>query len=196
MRSFAERFIGAVPYLIIFILGGSLLIFIYQNKLTFIEFIDLVKVLIWPAIVLLALLFFRKVFTYLFFSIEEFNFFGTRGRLKSIQEVISEKAEEQYKQQKEEQRLKDERKGHKRKLLELQNSKLQVAEREKHTLQLAKELNDENEELQKGNFQLQQQFENVVAHLKALQGHSEQSENIEELVDVGLVSASDNSENK
>ncbi|HUS50366.1 MAG TPA: hypothetical protein VMZ91_09385, partial [Candidatus Paceibacterota bacterium] len=57
------------------------------------QLIGLIDVLIWPAIALSAIIFFRKVFTYLFFPMEEFNFFGNRGSLKNIQDVIEEKAQ-------------------------------------------------------------------------------------------------------
>lgn len=62
--------------------------FRHNINLTFERFIEIIRIIIWPAIVLLALLFFKKVFTYLFFSMEEFNFFGAKGRLKDISEVI------------------------------------------------------------------------------------------------------------
>ncbi|MFA6550817.1 MAG: hypothetical protein WCT36_05725 [Candidatus Gracilibacteria bacterium] len=59
----------------------------YLFKLDFLRFIDII---VWPFATLTALFFFKKVFTYLFFSMEEFNFFGLKGNLKHIDEVILE----------------------------------------------------------------------------------------------------------
>lgn len=57
---------------------------------------DLVKALVWPVTALIALFFFRKVFTYLFFSITEFNFFGTKGELKNVGDLIREEVDKKY----------------------------------------------------------------------------------------------------
>src|SRR5581483_797476 len=68
---------------------GVVVIFVYK-KLGFENFLKLVQVLVWPLILIMGMFFFRKVFTYLFFSMDEFNFFGNKGKLKNIQDVISE----------------------------------------------------------------------------------------------------------
>lgn len=74
---------------------------VFQN-LIFEQYVELLRILIWPAIILLALLFFRKVFTYMFFSMESFNFFGAKGQLKNVQVIIREKADELVQQEKRE----------------------------------------------------------------------------------------------
>lgn len=91
IKNIGEKIISLIPYSLLLILLISLGIVIYKYNLTFDRLIEILKIIIWPIIVLSALLFFRKVFTYLFFSMEEFNFFGTKGKLKDIREVIEEK---------------------------------------------------------------------------------------------------------
>lgn len=66
------------------------------------EFIELLRVLMWPVTILIVLFFFRKIFTYLFLSMEEFNFFGLKGRLKNVQDMIQERVREEFKRQEEE----------------------------------------------------------------------------------------------
>lgn len=56
--------------------------------------LELLKIVVWPLTVIFSICFFRKTFTYLVLSLEEFNFFGTRGRLKNVSDVIDERAKE------------------------------------------------------------------------------------------------------
>lgn len=91
MKTFFDKILSIIPYGTFAIFFGIILVFIYTGILTYERFIEITKIIIWPTIVLASLLFFRKVFTYLFFSMEEFNFFGVKGRLKDIREVIEEK---------------------------------------------------------------------------------------------------------
>ena len=93
MKDFLEKLINSLPVFILVILGGTIFIFFYQNHMTYENFTGIIKILIWPTIVFFAILFFRKVFTYLFFSMEEYNFFGVKGKLKDIREVIEERVQ-------------------------------------------------------------------------------------------------------
>jgi hypothetical protein len=101
MKEFFEKILSCLPYFILVVLAGLLLIIFYQNGLSFEHLIDVLEVLIWPTVILVAMLFFRKVLTYLFFSMEEFNFFGTKGGLKDIRKIIEEKVESRIKEEKE-----------------------------------------------------------------------------------------------
>jgi len=121
MKNIINKIINFSPYLIIVILIGGLFIFI--NDLTYDQFLKFVEIMIWPAIVLLALLFFKKVFTYLFFSMEEFNFFGTKGRLKNVEEVIQEKAQELYENRERERELTEKENFFKKQIENLQKEK-------------------------------------------------------------------------
>ncbi len=58
------------------------------------NFIKILYIVVWPLVILVISILFRKVFTYLFFQIDEFSFFGTKGKLKGVREMIMEKAEE------------------------------------------------------------------------------------------------------
>jgi len=100
MKNFVEKLLSTIPYFVLVLIAGLLFILVYQNSLTFEQVKDLISILIWPTVVFFALLFFRKVITYLFFSMEEFGFFGTKGRLKNITEVINEKVQERIHEEK------------------------------------------------------------------------------------------------
>lgn len=65
-------------------------------NLGFIEYIDFLKILVWPYTTLVILFFFKKVFTYLFFSMDEFNFFGTKGNLRNVNEVILSEVDKKF----------------------------------------------------------------------------------------------------
>lgn len=71
-------------------------------RLDFLKFIDIV---IWPITILTGLFFFKKVFTYLFFSMDEFNFFGLKGHLRNVNEVVLDEVNKRFlERQKEEER--------------------------------------------------------------------------------------------
>ena len=60
------------------------------------DYIDFLKILIWPFTILIILFFFKEVFAYLFFSMSEFNFFGVKGNLRNVNEVILNEANKKY----------------------------------------------------------------------------------------------------
>jgi hypothetical protein len=68
----------------------------YENYLKFLE------VFIWPTTILIILYFFKKVATYLFFSMDEFNFFGAKGNLKNINDVVLEQVNKRFLEEKRE----------------------------------------------------------------------------------------------
>ncbi|MFZ1720169.1 MAG: hypothetical protein WAU28_02345 [Candidatus Moraniibacteriota bacterium] len=75
------------------------------------DFLKLVEIVVWPFTLLIVLFFFKKVFTYMFFSMDEFNFFGLKGTLRNIKEVIFEEANKQFlEKQKEEERERERKK--------------------------------------------------------------------------------------
>jgi len=80
------------------IIIGSLLVIIYKG-LTIEQFLKLVDILVWPVVIFSALFFFRKIFTYLFFTFEEFNFFGIKGQLRNPIKVIDQIVEERIEQE-------------------------------------------------------------------------------------------------
>jgi hypothetical protein len=95
------------PFFIFLLLVGMVWFFL---KGTPDKYIELTKVLIWPITVLISLFFFRKVFTYMFFSMDEFNFFGVKGDLKNVNQMINEEAEKRIIREKEELATKEEMK--------------------------------------------------------------------------------------
>ena len=73
VRAFFEILPHYVLGSVVFLGAVYILTFLYIHDLTFEEWVSFIKILVWPTIVFVGLLFFRRVFTYLFFSIEEFN---------------------------------------------------------------------------------------------------------------------------
>lgn len=77
---------------------------------SFTEYLNFVNILVWPYTILVILFFFKKVVTYLFFSMDEFNFFGAKGTLKNVNEVIVEEVNKRLFEEKNEERRKVEMK--------------------------------------------------------------------------------------
>jgi len=71
-------------------------------NIDFEKYLELLKILVWPATTILLLFFFKRVVTYLFFSMEKFNFFGLSGNLKNVNELILEETEKRYQEEKRE----------------------------------------------------------------------------------------------
>ncbi|MDD5083602.1 MAG: hypothetical protein PHT88_01515 [Candidatus Moranbacteria bacterium] len=71
-------------------------------NISFRNYLDFVKVLIWPFTALTILFFFKEVVTYLFFSMHEFNFFGAKGNLKNVNEVIMDGVNKKFLEEKNE----------------------------------------------------------------------------------------------
>lgn len=167
-------------------------IFIW-NVLSWIQFIELVKVLAWPVVVVLALLFFKKVFTYLFFSMEEFDFFGAKGGLKNVRDMVREKADELYEQEMEGRKRAEERAAHQKELSELKTSTTEGTELSRKAIAIAEKTFDENQKYRKENADLKRQNESLLAQIAGLQyqfGERHPAElpiEIEETRDVGEV---------
>ena len=83
---------------------------VYSLKGNLSAYTELLKILIWPITVLIGLFFFRKVVTYMFFSMDEFNFFGVKGELKNVDDLINEEVDRRLKMEKEEMATKEEMK--------------------------------------------------------------------------------------
>lgn len=94
MKNLLEKILNLLPYLLLILLFGLVFVFAPTTNPDYDQYLGILRILAWPAVVIVIALFFRKVFTYLFFSMSEFNFFGAKGGLKDIREVIEEKVEE------------------------------------------------------------------------------------------------------
>jgi len=86
-----------------FFIGIAVLVYtvLYANEVQFERIINILDILVWPSIVLFSVIFFRQIFTYLFFSMKRFNFFGASGELKGVEEVIEEEVQRTIQQEKE-----------------------------------------------------------------------------------------------
>ncbi len=98
-RQAAERrqHILAVIGMIATVVGGYLLLplGIQDQLLRLIDAID------WPLTVLVLAFFFQRVLTYLFFSLDSYNFFGASGTLRPVEDVIEEQVALRIRQAKE-----------------------------------------------------------------------------------------------
>ncbi|MCL5011139.1 MAG: hypothetical protein M1127_02935 [Patescibacteria group bacterium] len=62
--------------------------------------IELIKFLCWPGLIFVIFVvvinsaYLRELFSYLFLSMEEFNFFSIKGKIENVREVIERKIEE------------------------------------------------------------------------------------------------------
>jgi hypothetical protein len=109
--------------------------------------LEVLKVVIWPLVLLLALVFFKEIFTYMFFSMREFNFFGAKGRLKNVQQLISEKVKEQLDREKFQ-------KQNEESFKQLSTSKNSLQEKLDNTLNFAQQLIKDAEKLYEENLRL------------------------------------------
>jgi len=159
--SFLDTSLSLLPYLVFGILVSSILIVLIKSGLSFEQLIELLNVVIWPTIVLMSLLFFRKVFTYLFFSIEEFNFFGAKGKLKNVRAVVSEKAQDMYESRLSTEKQKEERRLNNEELESLKNSQGEVEARNEKIYLLAERVIKEKEELFEQNNLLKEEIKSL-----------------------------------
>lgn len=99
-------------------------------KLDFLRFVEIV---IWPFAVLTLLFFFKKIFTYLFFSMESFNFFGAKGSLENVNDIIDREVKNRLEFEKAEQKREKKSKEMRLKLQDMERS-LQITEKSKSEL--------------------------------------------------------------
>jgi hypothetical protein len=74
---------------------GTISYILYHN-LGYEKFLELSKVWAWRIFLVLIVFNFKKVIAYLFFSLDEFSFFGTKGKLKDIRALIDEKVQKRF----------------------------------------------------------------------------------------------------
>lgn len=101
-----ENFLKIVGGLLLWLAPLSILLTSLIGPAYFlkVDYLKLIDTLVWPFTVLTALFFFKKVVTYLFFSMDEFNFFGLKGHLKNVDEVILEEVNRRFDKIKEEEK--------------------------------------------------------------------------------------------
>lgn len=165
MKKYIEKILSAFPYVILIWSCSLLLIVIIKEGITLDQFIKLAAVFVWPAVVIVALFFFRKVFSYLFFSLEEFNFFGTRGTLKNVQDLIREKADALWKKERDSRRQKKD-------LARLRDSKLEMKDRADQAIDLLEKTFTENEDLKRQNSALEDRIRALSVQLEITKGQS------------------------
>lgn len=126
--------------------------------------IQLLKVLIWPIIILFIALkykkFFKKLFAYMSFSLREFGFFGNKGKLYDVKKLIRKKVKQEYK--------KDEERKVKEDLVKLVNK--EKSEKQK-TIQAMIGLTGTN-------VQLKNKIEEFAKHIKTERSISEKLVNL------------------
>jgi len=146
---------------------GLLLVMAYKGLSIeqFLELIDilleLIDILVWPIVVFLAFLFFRKISTYLFLSLSGFNFFGIKGEFKSPREVIEEKVKEEIERIREQEKINEKISDHEKNAYNLQEDKKGLIKNYKELLVDYKELNKKYRKLQKEERQ-EEAFRKIV----------------------------------
>lgn len=138
----------------------ALLFFTYVLKADFQKYLELVQVLIWPFTLLLTLFFFRKVITYLFFSMNEFNFFGSKGVLKNVTDVIEERVESRFQSEKDEAKRQEELNSMEQALSKAVESRDTHESRAGENLKLAEEMFHNYRELSKKYSKVQDELDN------------------------------------
>jgi predicted membrane protein len=157
IKNFIEKISKSLLYFILVVFAGLLIVFLYKN-LGYEHFLGFVQVLIWPSIILLALFFFKKVFTYLFFSMEEFNFFGLKGRLKNITEVIEDRVQKRIQEEKDEKERSLKVVEISKELENMKESKVGGEKKYEETLRLANKLLKDYNELSLQNLATKQEL--------------------------------------
>lgn len=107
---------------------------------SFHDYLEFLKIIVWPFTALTILFFFREVVTYLFFSMNEFNFFGAKGKLRNVNDVIIENVNKKFLEEKNESRRRTDIEKLNKNIL-LKEKEVQVASgNAKENLDLAKEI--------------------------------------------------------
>lgn len=81
----------------------ALFLFVYFSLPPHIEesFLKLIAVLDWPVTIIVLAFFFHRIFTYVFFSLDAYNFFGLSGTLRPVADIIDEQVERRLREEKE-----------------------------------------------------------------------------------------------
>ena len=141
-------------------------------NISFNDYLEFLKILVWPISALIILFFFKKVITYLFFSIDGFNFFGAKGELKNVYDLITEKVNEKLEEEKRQRQGDTE----KQKLLdEVRNKTIQKETVEK-VIKLWTNSTEENKKLIEENKQLRETLEKrsqIASSISLMVGESE-----------------------
>ncbi|OGG57657.1 hypothetical protein A2765_05970 [Candidatus Kaiserbacteria bacterium RIFCSPHIGHO2_01_FULL_56_24] len=199
IKNFLWRLLDAIPNMLALLVVGALLIAYYREGLNLAGLLEILNVIIWPLIVLIALLFFRRVLTFLFFSLDEFNFFGAKGKLKNVKDMIREKADELWQKERQEQEREAERSKNLKELETLKGSNEAVTGQATRVFTFAERLIEEKAQLQTQISTMQAQIDALLAQITMLQGKSSEAASsvvsaivgqAEEARDVGTISPS------
>lgn len=199
MKNFFTKIIDLIPGAILLILICIVLITLLVHGFTYDHVIGLINVLVWPTVTFCALIFFRKVFTYLFLSMDEFNFFGNRGQLQDVRQIITKKANELREYEKNQEKLESERVEHKKELDNIRNVRDKSISITERMGNFAEKLIKENDNLKLLNIDLSKKIENLSMIQRQFPSNPETSidSNREEIKDIGLTNPlSENSEKK
>ncbi len=125
------------------------------------KILQTLTIIAWPLVIFLILIFFKEVFAYMFFSMSEFNFFGAKGKLKNVREMIREEANKLKRREDEQKRIESERKEHQKALSEIRDEKMTTQQKAQKAERLAEVLFKENEQLKEIITDQQTQIENL-----------------------------------
>ncbi len=116
-------------------------------KPSFGAYVSFLSVIIWPFTAFVILFFFKKVATYMFFKIDGFNFFGAKGNLKNVDEVIEDEVTKRMAEIKNEEKTQGEIKKMEAELNEAHGSADEYKKIAKEFLVKLREANKESQRL-------------------------------------------------
>lgn len=196
LKDFLWGLCDAIPTAFTFFIVAILVVAFFKQGPNLTSLLAILSVVLWPLVVLAALLFFRRVLTFLFFSLEEFNFFGARGKLKSVEAVINEKALELWEAQKAEKERQQEKEKLESELRSLNESKEDAARKTIRTFKFAEKLIADNSKLRRQMTAMRSELDKLQTQNAILQGNLPKSPAVaitsilgqaEEARDVGMV---------
>lgn len=119
------------------------------NVITSDRTIKLISVLAWPSVVMISVLFFKKIIANIFFSVDEFNFFGIKGELKSVYTVIEEQSELRYRKKLDDEQREREERERQKKIRKIKDSKDTLVNRYGDLEKVAEDQSNKITELEK-----------------------------------------------
>lgn len=122
--------------------------------------------------VLFGLFLFKRIIAYLFLSMESFNFFGAKGRIRPVEEVIEERVNKKIKEEKEAKVLDEERQAHNTALASLKDSTSDLEGRYNRAIALAEKFSIQVADYATQNSQLKKQVEALLNQIALLQNQS------------------------
>jgi hypothetical protein len=113
------------------------------------QFLKLISILIWPLVALLIAISFKRIIASVFFSVDEFNFFGIKGELKSVYTVVEQQAQLLYQKRVDDEQRESEERERQKKLKKIKESKDSLNDKYENVEKIAEEQSVKINDLEK-----------------------------------------------